>query len=384
MLSKILLFPYYLTLKVRHHLYDTGARKVHHCEVPTICLGNITAGGTGKTPHTEMILRTLLGLPEWKDRHLAILSRGYKRKSRGFQQVKTDSPASFSGDEPLQIKKKFPEVTVAVDRNRVEGCQFLCHPEILATNKKARKCQDKDMQKADLIILDDAFQHRSLQCWFNIVLIDYNRPVDKDNLIPFGHLRDLPERLDQADMLIVSKCPRYLDETEREQRIHSLGITDFDPVHCCGTNRKGKKVTVLFTSISYCPLERIYEEGDNRYIYSKKLILFSGIAKDTPLQKYLSDDYSIIKHFTFSDHHKYSKGDIQKISRAASSHPTAIVATTEKDSQRIADVKEVPQILREKLFEVPIEVVFLTEEEKTVFTATLIQALEDFQTRDLK
>ena len=375
MLAKILLFPYWLTLKVRHHLYNTGVKKVHHSEVPTICLGNITVGGTGKTPHTEMILKTLSLQAAWKDKNIAVLSRGHKRKSKGFQQVMEDSLAAFSGDEPLQIKKKFPHITVAVDKNRVEGCHFLCHPDQLQTSKKARRCKDKDVSKADVIILDDAFQHRSLQCSYNIVLIDYSRPVHKDNLLPIGHLRDLPERLDDADMLIVSKCPRYLDDWERQKWVESLGVSDFDYSSCQGSNRKGRKVTVLFTTIGYCPLERIFEEGDNRYVYSKKLILFSGIAKDTPLQKYLSDSYSIVKHFTFPDHHKYGRSDIRKIANAASDFPTAVIATTEKDSQRIKDVKDVPQTIREKLFEVPIEVQFLTEEEKKVFEATLNQIL---------
>ena len=379
MYTKFLLFPYYLTLKVRHYLYDSGIKKTHPCSVPTICLGNITAGGTGKTPHTEMILRTLLQSPEWKDKNLAVLSRGHKRKSRGFQQVMADSTSDFAGDEPLQIKKKFPGVTVAVDRARVEGCDFLCNPEKLAGSKKARKCKDKELPKADVIVLDDAFQHRELKSYLNIVLIDYNRPVSKDNLLPFGKLRDLPERLDHAEILIVTKCPNYLDEWNRNNWIESLGIRNFNHETCTGTNRRGKQVTVLFTTISYCPLEKIYEEGDARYVYSKKLVLFSGIAKDTPLQKYLSDNYSIVKHFRFSDHHKYKAWDIRKIDNAVKENPTAVVATTEKDCQRLNDFNKIPENLRKRLFQVPIEISFLTDEEKTIFEKTLVQALDRFQ-----
>ena len=158
-------------MKIRHALYDHGVFKVHTCKAPTICVGNIAAGGTGKTPHTEMILRTLLSSEKWKDKHIAVLSRGHKRKSSGFQQILTDDSAAFAGDEPLQIKRKFPEITVAVDRTRVEGCDFLLHPEKLATLKKARKCVHKDLQSPDLIVLDDAFQYRSLQASFNIVQI---------------------------------------------------------------------------------------------------------------------------------------------------------------------------------------------------------------------
>ena len=211
MIDKILLFPYWLTLKARHMMFDCGIRKVNRTEVPSICVGNIAVGGTGKTPHTEMILRMLLSDDEWAYRNIAVLSRGYKRKTKGFQQVTLDGTAKEYGDEPLQIKKKFPYVTVAVDKSRKEGCGFLCHPETLQTSKKARRCLNKDVAKADLIILDDAFQHRSVKASVSIVLIDYNRPLFKDHLMPLGRLRDLPERIKAADIVIVTKCPSDLN-----------------------------------------------------------------------------------------------------------------------------------------------------------------------------
>lgn len=120
---------YRLILKTRHNLYNKGVRKSYSAEVPTICVGNITVGGTGKTPHVEMILRLLEESPEWKGKHIAVLSRGYRRKSKGFREVTADGSAVVFGDEPLQIKKKFPSVTVAVCKDRVEGCRILCHPE---------------------------------------------------------------------------------------------------------------------------------------------------------------------------------------------------------------------------------------------------------------
>ena len=150
MTDKILLFPYWLVLKIRHLLYDCGIRKTYTPDVPSICVGNVTVGGTGKTPHTEMLLRTLLNDDELHGMKIAVLSRGYKRKTRGFQQVISSGTATDYGDEPLQIKKKFPDVTVAVDKSRKEGCEFLTHPEKLKTSKKARKCRDKEMPKADL------------------------------------------------------------------------------------------------------------------------------------------------------------------------------------------------------------------------------------------
>lgn len=379
MLEKIILSPYYLILRLRHAMYDRGIKKVKGCEVPTICVGNIAAGGTGKTPHTEMILKTLFSEGSWTFEHVAVLSRGHKRSSKGFQQVTAEGSAEFCGDEPLQIKKKYPAATVAVDRNRVEGCDFLIHPEKLGSSKQGKRCRNKEMEPADLIVLDDAYQYRKLKAYFNIVLVDYNRPPNKDKLLPFGRLRDLPMRLDCADIVIITKCPVFLDEVEREASVYSLGIKDFDHSTCTGTNRSGRKVTVLFTSINYCPLKKVFEEGEQRFVYSKKLILFSGIAKDTPLRRFLSDSYKIVRHFSFADHHKYSNSDIQHIMLAARLYPTAVVATTEKDTQRLLDNKHIPDELKTRLFQVPIEVSFLTPEENAIFETTLLAALENFK-----
>ena len=206
---------YRIILGIRHFLFDKGWKKSYRADVPTICVGNVSVGGTGKTPHTEMILRLLLHSDEWAYSDIAVLSRGYKRKSKGFQKVGRDGTALQFGDEPLQIAKKFPSVTVAVDKDRVEGCRFLTHPELLQTDKKAKGCLDKDIPAADIIVLDDAFQHRRLKADVNVVLVDYNRPVQKDRLLPWGKLRDLPSRLRAADILIVTKCPTYLDEWEK-------------------------------------------------------------------------------------------------------------------------------------------------------------------------
>ncbi len=370
MLKELLLLPYSLTLKVRHALYDKGIRKVHHCEVPTICVGNIAAGGTGKTPHTEMIIRSLLNTEEWKDKNLAVLSRGHKRKSSGFQQVILGGNYKLYGDEPLQIKNKFPKVTVAVDRSRIEGCNYLCHPELVPEGI------DNNFPASDLIVLDDAFQYRDLQANFNIVLVDYNRPIHKDNLLPFGRLRDLPSRLNYADVIIISKCPNYLDDWERKTLIDSLEIKKFDKNTCTGINKLGRKTMVLFTTINYCELESVYPEGNTRYMYSEKLILFTGIAKDTALSRFLSDKYKIIKRFKFSDHHKYNYYDIYRIKRVSKKNPTAVIVTTEKDSQRIHDYKKMPLELKERLFQVPIEVAFLSDIEKKAFETNLLQTLK--------
>jgi len=371
MIDRLLLLPYYLTLKIRHGLYNSGIKKVRKAEVPTISIGNITVGGTGKTPHTELVLRTLLEDEYWNQKNLAVLSRGYKRTLKGFQQVTTDGTADDFGDEPMQIKSKFPYVTVAVDKNRVRGCGFLCKPETLSDSRTGRKCLHKDIPAADAIILDDAFQYRALRADISIVLVDYNRPVFKDHLMPLGRLRDLPERLREANIIIVTKAPSYMEVDEKLEWAGDLGFKSYDPVNCIATDKKGRRQYLFFTNIRYCQMEPVFPDGENRYIYSKRLVLFTGIANDNPLVRYLSGSYSIIRHIVFPDHHKYSNSDIKGICNVAEANPTAVVATTEKDSQRVSDVRRTPDTLKKRLFKVPIKVGFLSRDEERLFKAVL-------------
>lgn len=376
MIDKILLFPYYLTLKLRHKLYDSGAFKVSSTEIPSIGIGNVTVGGTGKTPHTEMIIRTLLETPQWMGKNVGVVSRGYKRETRGFQQVTLDGTAAMYGDEPLQIKRKFPFVTVAVDKNRLEASRFLCHPEELRTAKKARRCVDKQMSPSDILIFDDLFQYRSLKPDVSIVLIDWNRPVFKDHLMPMGRLRDVPERLVEADILVVTKCPGYMDEDDKRQWASDLGLVNFDVQTSEGERADGKKQHLFFTTINYCPMEPVFPEGESRYLYAKRLVLFTGIANDKPLVQFLSGTYNIVRHMTFADHHKFSSRDISGIATAAKLYPTSIVATTEKDSQRIKDCKKTPEILKQRMFRVPIQVDFIEESEQERFRDILLSYLD--------
>ena len=376
MIDRILLFPYSLTLACRHALYNIGLFKSHKATVPTICVGNITVGGTGKTPHTEMILRMLLEDERWQDKNIAVLSRGYKRKSKGFQQVVVDGTAEDFGDEPLQIKRKFPQVTVAVDKSRKEGCMFLTNPELLQTSKKAARCLYKDMPKADIIVLDDAFQHRALKPDFSAVLIDYNRPVFKDHLMPIGRLRDLPSRLSAADALIVTKCPTYIDDEQRAAWAADLGLKEFDPQTCEGVRSNGKRQKIFFTYINYDTPQAVYPEGDTRYLYAKRLILFSGIANDASLRHFLCGEYKIVKHFNFPDHHKFTRSDIYSIRNASDTYPTSVIMTTEKDCQRVRDCKFVPGSLKDRMFHIPIKVGFLGDEDRNIFKSMLASFLK--------
>jgi len=262
-----------------------------------------------------------------------------------------------------------------VDKSRRNGCRFLCNPELLQTSKKARKCLEKDIPKADVIILDDAFQHRAIKPTLSIVLVDYNRPTFKDYLLPLGRLRDLPERTGAADIVIVTKCPTYIDEAEKSRWAENLGIREYDAQTCSGTRKNGRKQSIFFTCIAYDTAKAVFPEGDSRYLYSKRLILFSGIANDAPLRNYLCGDYKIVKHFNFPDHHRFSRADMLSIRDAADTYPTAVVMTTEKDCQRVRDCRHVTGGLKPRMFHAPIKVEFLSDQDRETFRSTVISAL---------
>ena len=330
---------YRLVLALRHLAFDKGWKKTYKATVPTICVGNITVGGTGKTPHTEMILRELLASDKWGFRNIAVLSRGYKRRSKGFQIVERDSTARFAGDEPLQIARKFPSVKVAVDKNRVRGCQKLA--------------QDG----TEIIVLDDAFQYRRLTPSLNIVLIDYNRPIFKDKLMPWGRLRDLPSQIKRAQVVIVTKCPAELSDWDRQEWRRHLKLQDSQKL--------------FFTTIGYEAPVAVFPEADPRFIYSKRLVLVSGIANDAPLRSQLSDTYKISRKLQYGDHHKFTRADIREISRARKENPTACIMTTEKDAQRLRDVKKIPDAVKQRLFYIPVKARFLCENDKLSFIQTI-------------
>jgi len=360
MIDKILLFPYWAVLKVRDTLYRSGKLKSGFAEVPTISVGNIAVGGTGKTPHVEMIIRLLSETEEWGDRHIAVLSRGYKRESKGFQQVTPEGGAAMFGDEPLQIKKHFPQVTVAVCEDRLLGCHFLCHPEELSKKRAGKKCWNKEFPKADIIILDDAFQYRKLLPSLSVVLVDWSRPLKKDHLLPLGRLRDLPQRILDPDVVIVTKCPPEISQQEKDAWEKKLGYT---------LNKNLQ--TILFTSMHYEELEPIDSDADSHYRYAKRAILFTGIANDRPLRLYLSDRYKLVRHYKFPDHHKYGWADCQKLLQSGKRYDTAAFITTEKDAQRILDYKGFPKFIKKRLLTVPIRAQFITETEKHTFVDML-------------
>ena len=324
---------YGLALRIRHLFYDKGWKKSFSPVVPTICVGNVTAGGTGKTPHVEMILRMLVA--QWKQP--AVLSRGYKRKSKGFQIVPHDGSALQFGDEPVQIARKFPDITVAVDKDRIHGCE--------------------ELKGAGVIVLDDAFQYRRLRPTLSIVLVDYNHPVFKDRLYPWGHLRDLPSRLRKADVVVVTKCPAFLDDQEREQWRKQLKLRTEQPL--------------FFTTLRYTAPVGVFPDADPHYVYSKHCTPITGIAHNKLFLNYLSDSYKIGRSLEMPDHHTYTRADVRRMASAVKKQPTACLMTTEKDAQRLRDCKIMPEAVRKRLFYVPIEATFLTPEEETAFAEVL-------------
>ena len=341
--SKILLFPYWLALKARHFLYDKGIKKSHSYPIPVICLGNITVGGTGKTPHTEMIIRML----ESKYR-IAVLSRGYKRKTKGFRIAAPGDTFAQIGDEPLQIKHKFPHITVAVCEDRCKGIEsLLALPEPAAGVEGPFRPQ--------LIILDDAFQHRRVKPSHSIVLVNWHRPIFNDNLLPIGRLRDLPEQIRRAQSVIVTKSPLF---GEHDGIIdYELAAQQLAPV--AQEWRKNLQLRddqqLCFSSIFYDEPLPVDPEADNRYLYAQSAIFFTGIASDTEFRNHIVGRHKVLDSIKFPDHCNFSKGDIREINNWAAQDPTSAVYTTEKDSKRLIGNPYLSEELKKRLFYIPIK-----------------------------
>jgi tetraacyldisaccharide 4'-kinase len=333
-IGNIFAFPYALGLWMRNKAYDKGwLKSVKIDNVSIISFGNITVGGTGKTPHVELFIRQLLD-QAWR---VAVISRGYGRKNpKTSRFVETDSRVEDVGDEPLQIKRKFPQVKVIVDRDRVRAVKMLM----------ALPFGDVP----EVILLDDGMQYRRLLPTRQICLINYNRPVFKDSLLPFGRLRDLPSQVKRADTVIITKCPPYLNEWEKQQAI--------------SVNRINPHQKVFFTTVQYFDPIAVFPDGNNRYIYSHEAILFTGIANSDQLRHHVSARYPRNFHIEFDDHHVFTDKDIKQIEKFADKHPQAILLTTEKDSQRLRRNPAVHERLKERMFFIPIEV-GLVEDETT-------------------
>ncbi len=321
---------YGLTVYIRNKLFDWNVLKTSCFTIPVISVGNITAGGTGKTPHVEYLIKLLQD-----NHHPAILSRGYKRKTKGFILAK-DKPSPLDvGDEPAQIKCKFPLLTIAVDANRTRGIRKIC---------EAKK-------KTDLIILDDAFQHRYVKPGLSIMLSDFNNPVWKDCLLPAGRLREPLSSIKRADIIIITKAPESLSEKEKTAISGSFKLRPYQELFFTGV-KSGKPLPVFGTSRSwdfYSPEKR-----------NSEILLITGIAHPGNV-KHFAEVYSpSVHHMIYPDHHSFSLNDIRKIRKKFTSLTSTnkLMLTTEKDAVRLRLFWKELQEIQQFIFYIPIEVFF--------------------------
>lgn len=329
---RILLFPisvlYGLVTAVRNILFANGIIESASFDIPVISIGNITVGGTGKTPHTEYVINLLK-----KKYTLAVLSRGYGRKTKGFIEVKEDSSPEQCGDEPCQMKQKFPSQLVVVDENRKEGIDRI-----------------KDTNNTDVILLDDAYQHRRVKPGLSILLVDYNRPVFKDFIMPTGNLREFPAGSQRADIIIVSKCPTEISDKEKSFFLQKLNIK---------TNQK-----LFFSTIVYDEAIAIFSKSKTIKLQNTEVLLLTGIANPKPLKIHLEQNGATVSCITFPDHHQFTERDIADITQRFEQldDKNRCIVTTEKDTMRLKNIANIPEVIKKNLFYIPVKVKILDNE----------------------
>ena len=336
-----LLYPlsliYGFITALRNYLYNSGVLGSHKFNLPVISVGNITVGGTGKTPHTEYLVKLL------KDNYkVATLSRGYKRKTRGFHIATSSSDVKTIGDEPLQIYRKFQGITVAVDNDRVHGVK-----EII-----------KEKPETSVIILDDAFQHRKIKPGLSILLADFDRPMAKDALLPYGNLRESASNMQRSDIIIITKTPENISPIQKRIRFRELGKAPYQ--------------TLFFTSLEYLEPTPVFTKRRSKILTDRNvwkkisIVLVTGIANPIPFKKYLQKHFGKIIHLDFHDHHMYSDNDISKIRSAWKSikNPLKYIITTEKDAVRLKELSDIDEPLRSAFYYIPVGIFFLFDEKE--------------------
>lgn len=331
---------YGLVIYCRNKLFDCGILKQKKYDIPIICIGNITVGGTGKTPHTEY----LIGLLTDKYK-VAVLSRGYKRKTKGFVLATAHSTAQQIGDEPYQIKGKFPHVIVAVDANRRRGID-----ELLSL---------PDSDKPEVILLDDAYQHRYVNPSYSILLTDFSRIMSRDKLLPAGRLREPSNNSERASTVLVTKCP--LDITPIDQRLiaKDLNLYPYQDLY--------------YTSFEYGKLTPVFGGETNFEDWSKlvgfDVLVVTGIVNPQPLYDKLKSHCKAYHTMPFPDHHSFTQSDLGKINQTFEqiNNEQKIIVVTEKDAARLKGIEHIPDNLRQALYFLPIEVSFINKEEQTIF-----------------
>ena len=319
--------PYSWVMAARNRAFDAGVLESRSPGIPTICVGNITVGGTGKTPHIEYIAGLL------KAKHtIAVLSRGYGRKSKGYIKAGGETTMEQIGDEPFQIKQKFPEIDVAVCEKRVEGIG-----KLMAGNKALQA-----------VLLDDAFQHRYIKAGLNILLIDSNRPVWRDCVMPFGRLRESIHGITRADIVIFTKCKGLSTEQKSAYRRYIKGIND---------------VPVYFTAIRYGVPYPLYGSAEATITDGSRVLLVTGIANPQPLKAEIEARGAKVELLQYGDHHNFSTADFEEIATRFAKSGSTMIVTTEKDATRMEQRDDLPQAVRDNIYALPIVVEFLDGEE---------------------
>lgn len=322
---KALLAPlswlYGLAIAIRHSLYEHHLLPSHRVKTATICVGNLAVGGTGKTPHVEYLLRMLS--TQYK---VAVLSRGYKRKTRGFVLADEHASATTIGDEAMQIHRKFPDIAVAVCEKRVRGVKEL-------------KRRIPDLQ---VVILDDAFQHSAIRCGYYILLTPYNQLYIHDHLLPWGRLRDLKSMALKANSVIVTQCPPEMQPIDFRVISNQLRLPPYQ--------------SLFFSRLQYKVTPQTEEAFRNK---KARMLVVTGIAQPDYLMAYVRQRKPDAQLLAFSDHHRFSKRDIAKIEKCATNFD--YVLTTEKDYQRLAETTLVTT-LGTRLLTLPIEVQLCTDQ----------------------
>ena len=327
-------------VKVRNFCFDVGILKSRAFHMPVIAVGNITVGGTGKTPHVEYLIRLLQ-----KQFKVAMLSRGYKRKRKGFIVADSSTTARDIGDEPYQVKQKFPLVTVAVDKKRVHGIEQLSTNDALL----------------DVVLLDDAFQHRYVKPGINILLVDYHRLIIYDKLLPAGRLREPLNGKNRADIVIVTKCPKDLKPMEFRVIMKAMNLYPYQHL--------------FFTTLCYEQLQPVFpgiarqeESPLTTSLKGRNVLLLTGIASPRQLLEDLTPLASSITPLTYPDHHSFRQKDIERInSTFAAMAAPRIIVTTEKDAARLAGSNGLSDDVRSHLYTLPVRIRFMQPEQEEKF-----------------
>ncbi len=328
---------YGLVVYIRNFLFDTGRIKSTEFPLPVIGIGNLTAGGTGKTPHVEYLIRLLKN-----DYRLATLSRGYGRITSGYILAKQPVNTRLIGDEPMQYFSKFPEILVCVDENRTEAISNLL----------------RDESKPEVIVMDDSFQHRKVKPGLNILLIEYDKIFTTDYFLPAGNLREPRSSMKRADIIIVTKSPNILVPIERKRILEEL--------------KPAVNQSVFFSFIRYGEFNKIFGEtkvllGAEYYMEKRfTILLVTGIANPSGVIEYLRRHTDKLEMLIFPDHHEFSNKDIEKIQQTFDNiaNQSKIIVTTEKDAMRLKNPEINSSIQKLPIFFLPIVVQIHQDGEK--------------------